>query len=139
MYGQFLRETTHIIDKDKNWNWLTRSDLKVETEALICAAQEQAIRTNYIKHKIDLRPLIALCVGCAVKEAKVCSTLSVNVKSWLRKKTNGEMTALAKTWYRSRFSSTLARFNFFAVGNFETFIKPFPKPFSFAFQKSKQN
>ena len=30
-----------------------KGDLKPETEALICAAQEQALRTNYIKHKID--------------------------------------------------------------------------------------
>ena len=30
-----------------------KGDLQPETEALICAAQEQALRTNYIKHKID--------------------------------------------------------------------------------------
>ena len=28
-------------------------DLKVQTEATICAAQEQALRTNYIKNKTD--------------------------------------------------------------------------------------
>ena len=27
--------------------------MKVETEAIFCAAQEQAIRTNYVKLKID--------------------------------------------------------------------------------------
>ena len=32
---------------------MKKGDLKPETEALICAAQEQALRTNYIKHKID--------------------------------------------------------------------------------------
>ena len=32
---------------------MLRGDLKVETEALLCAAQEQAIRANYIKYHID--------------------------------------------------------------------------------------
>ena len=40
MYGQFIREMPEKVDKDKTWNWLVRSDLKVETEALLCAAQE---------------------------------------------------------------------------------------------------
>ena len=35
------------------WRWLQKSDLKVETEALTCAAQEQAIRTNYIKFNVN--------------------------------------------------------------------------------------
>ena len=33
--------------------WQRKADLKVETEAMLCAAQEQAIQTNYVKHKID--------------------------------------------------------------------------------------
>jgi len=41
------------IDKDLSWQWLVQCDLKVQTEAMICAAQEQALRTNYIKNKID--------------------------------------------------------------------------------------
>ena len=41
------------IDKDLSWKWLVQSDLKVQTEATICAAQEQALRTNYTENKID--------------------------------------------------------------------------------------
>ena len=52
MYRQYYREASDDIDK-KMWRWLQKSDLKVETEALFCAAQEQAIRTNYIKFNID--------------------------------------------------------------------------------------
>ena len=52
MYGQYCRETSDDIDKEKRWLWLKNSDLKAETEALICAAQEQALRTNYIKFNI---------------------------------------------------------------------------------------
>ena len=49
MHRQFIRETTEKVDKEKMWQWLSRSDLKIGTEALLCAAQEQAIRTNYMK------------------------------------------------------------------------------------------
>ena len=41
-----------MVDKE-TWNWLRKADLKVKTEAMLCAAQEQAIQTNYVKHKID--------------------------------------------------------------------------------------
>ena len=46
MHGQFVREMPNKVDKDKTWQWLSKSDLKIETEALLCAAQEQTIRTN---------------------------------------------------------------------------------------------
>ena len=55
MYGQFLREMSQEIDKDLSWKWLVQSDLdlKVETKAMICAAQTQALRTNYTKNEFD--------------------------------------------------------------------------------------
>ena len=52
LYGQFVR---HSEDQgnDETWNWLKEEKLKGETESLIIAAQDQAIRTNYIKAMID--------------------------------------------------------------------------------------
>ena len=41
MYGQFVREMPEEIDKDLSWKWLVQSDLKMQIEATICAAQEQ--------------------------------------------------------------------------------------------------
>ena len=41
-----------------------QSDLKVQTEATICAAQEQALRTNYTKNKIDKTSENPLCRMC---------------------------------------------------------------------------
>ena len=43
------------------WQWLSRGDLKFWTEALLCAAQEQAIRTNYMKYHIYKTSEISLC------------------------------------------------------------------------------
>ena len=53
MYRQFVREMPETIDETETWNWLRNADLKVETEAMLCAAQKEAIRTNHVKHKID--------------------------------------------------------------------------------------
>ena len=41
------------VDKDKTWQWLSKSDLNIGTKTLLCAAHEQAIRKNYVKHLID--------------------------------------------------------------------------------------
>ena len=53
MHGQFIRKTTEKVDKEKTWQWLWKGDLKVGTEVLLCAAQEQAIRTNCMKYHVD--------------------------------------------------------------------------------------
>ena len=64
MFGQFNREKSEDIDKKKIWRWLQKSDLKPETEALICIAQERALRTNYIKFNIDKTVDSPLCHLC---------------------------------------------------------------------------
>ena len=64
MYGQFVREMPENVDKGKTWQWLSKSDLKVQTVALLCAAQEQAIRTNYVKRHIDKSVDSPLCRMC---------------------------------------------------------------------------
>ena len=44
-----------------------QNDLKVQTEATIYAAQEQALRTNYTKNKIDKTSENPLCGMCGEK------------------------------------------------------------------------
>ena len=46
MYGQFVREIPETTDEKEIWYWLRKADLKIETEAMLCAAQEEAIGTN---------------------------------------------------------------------------------------------
>ena len=67
MHGQFLREMPETVDKFKTWEWTRNGDLKVETEALIFAAQEQALRTNYVKFNIDKSVESPLCRLCDQK------------------------------------------------------------------------
>ena len=64
MHGQFSKEIPEKVDKEKSWYWISRGDVKVETEALLCAAQEQALRTNYIKHHIEKSIDSPLCRMC---------------------------------------------------------------------------
>ena len=47
--GKCLRKN----DKGITWQWLFKSDLKIRTEALLYAAEEQTIRMTYVKHNID--------------------------------------------------------------------------------------
>ena len=64
MHGQFVCEMPDENDNDLSWKWLVQSDLRVETEATICAVQEQTLRTNYIKNKIDKKSENPLCRMC---------------------------------------------------------------------------
>ena len=43
MYCWFVREMPKTTDEKETWNWLRKTDLKVETEAMLYAAQDQAI------------------------------------------------------------------------------------------------
>jgi len=45
-----MPEMTHV---EESWSWLPKGDLKIQTEVLIFAGQEQALRTNYIRYHID--------------------------------------------------------------------------------------
>ena len=63
LHGQFIRQTEEIAGEER-WKWLKNSGIKRETETLILAAQEQAIRTNLIKAKIDNTQEDSRCRMC---------------------------------------------------------------------------
>ena len=63
--GQFLRQTHQIADS-KSWAWLTTGGLKKETEGFVMAAQDQALRTNTTKVKIDKQEGEAMCRTCKI-------------------------------------------------------------------------
>ena len=65
-----LRETEDQSNEE-TWNWLKKGSLKRETEALITAAQDQVIRTNYIKANIDKFQRDVKCRMCRDKNETV--------------------------------------------------------------------
>ena len=70
MHGQFLRQTIDTAD-DISSAWLIGGTLKRETESLITAAQDQCIRTNYFKARIDKSEENSLFCMCGQKEETV--------------------------------------------------------------------
>ena len=53
LYGRFKRQINNISHQ-KSWTWLRKGNLKCETESLLITAQDNAIRTNHIKARIDI-------------------------------------------------------------------------------------
>ena len=45
MYGYFKEQTNEILTREKTWTWLRKGRLKRETEFLLIAADNIAIRT----------------------------------------------------------------------------------------------
>ena len=52
LYGYFKQQTGWIAYK-KSWTWRQKRKLKKETESLLNTSQNNPVRTNYIKTKID--------------------------------------------------------------------------------------
>ena len=52
LYGRFKR-LINDISHEKTWTWLRKGNFKRETESLLISAQNNAIRTNLIKVRID--------------------------------------------------------------------------------------
>ena len=52
LYGRFKR-LINSISLDKTFTWSRKGNLKRETESLLISAQNNAVRTNYIKARID--------------------------------------------------------------------------------------
>ena len=63
LHGQYLRQTKNVRS-GQCWAWLQNGDLKRETESLIVAAQNQSIRTNLVKARIDKSQGDSLCRMC---------------------------------------------------------------------------
>ena len=75
LHGQHLRQTENIASRD-SWIWLTKGNLKKETEGLLMAAQDQALRTNLIKAKIDKSHDDPKCRMCKEGDESVTHIIS---------------------------------------------------------------
>ena len=63
LHGRYLRQTKEVR-RDQCWARLQNGDLNKETESLIVAAQNQSIRTNLVKARIDKSQGDSLCRVC---------------------------------------------------------------------------
>ena len=77
LHGQHVRllDEPHI-DKDASINWLKAAPLKCATESSICAIQEQAITTNYIKKHIFHYEESDICRACRKEKETIHHVIS---------------------------------------------------------------
>ena len=61
LYGRSKRLINNI-PHDKTWTWLRKGNFKKETESLRKAAQDNALRTNHIKARIDKTQQNSKCI-----------------------------------------------------------------------------
>ena len=70
LYGRFKRLINNISHK-KTWTWLRKGNFKRETESLLIAAQNNAIRTNHIKARIDKTQQNSKCRLCGDRDEMI--------------------------------------------------------------------
>ncbi|XP_067939708.1 uncharacterized protein [Watersipora subatra] len=75
MNKQHLRQTEDQAAKE-TWQWMKRGCLKRETESLSIAAQDQALRSNYRKAKIEKSTNDPKCSLCKQKDETVFHIIS---------------------------------------------------------------
>ena len=75
LHDRFLRCTEEVASS-KTWEWLRRGELKKETEGLITAAQDQSLRTNVMKARIDKSHVSSMCRMCNAAEETVFHIVS---------------------------------------------------------------
>ena len=61
---------------EKTWTWQRKGNLKRETESLLIAAQDNALRTNHIKARIDKTQQNSKCRLCGVKDETINHIIS---------------------------------------------------------------
>ena len=100
LYGRFKRLINNI-SHDKTWTWLRKGNFKRETESLLIAAENNDIRTIYIKTLTDKTQQNSKCRLCGDREATInhiiseCSKLAQKEyksrHNWVGKVINWEM------------------------------------------------
>ena len=75
LYGRFKRLINNI-SHDKTWTWLRKGNLKRETETLQMVAQNNAIRTNHIKTRIDKTQQNSKCRLCGDRDETINHIIS---------------------------------------------------------------
>ena len=89
LYGRF-KKLINTISLEKTWTWLRKGNLKRETESILIAAQNNAIRTNHIKARIDNTQQNSKCRLCGDRDETISHIIS-------------ECSKLAQKEYKTRY------------------------------------
>ena len=75
IHGRFKRLINNI-SRHKTWTWLKKGNFKTETESVLMAAQNSAIRTNHIKARIDKTQQNSKCRLCDDRDETINHIIS---------------------------------------------------------------
>ena len=75
LYRRFKRLINNI-SHEKTWTWLRKGNFKRETESLLMAAQNNSIRTNHVKARIDKTQQNRKCRPCGDRDETINHTIS---------------------------------------------------------------
>ena len=116
LYGHFKWLISDISHRN-TWTWLRKGNLKRETESLLIAAQNNAIRINCVKEKIDKMQQNSNCWLCGDKDETINHIISKYSKiaqkeyksrlEWVRKVIHWELCQKLKFDHMNIFSSLL--------------------------------
>ena len=68
---EFMRKADEKGSQE-TWNWLETGTLKKETQRMLMAMQDQALRTNEIKSKVKKQSVSSLHTLCGEREEIIC-------------------------------------------------------------------
>ena len=92
LHEKFLRETEEV-QGEGTWGWIKKGYLKKETEGLKFAAQEQALRINWIKKNIDGQDISEKCRMSGEMDKSIAYVIA-ECKNLHRNSVNRDMIAL---------------------------------------------
>ena len=75
LFGRF-KQLLSNISHNKTWTWLRKGNLKRETESLLIAEQNNAIRTNHVKARIDKAQQNCKCRLCGDRDKTINHIIS---------------------------------------------------------------
>ena len=93
LQGRFVEKTRNIAHEFSG-KWMRNGFLKKETEGILFTGQEQALRTNSIKAKIDKQPVSPKCRLSGTKEETVMHLVNGFPKLAPRNSKKEDMTML---------------------------------------------
>ena len=107
LYGRFKRLINNI-SHDKTWTWQRKGNFKRETESLLIAAQDDAVRANHIKARIDKTQQSSKCRLCGDRDETInhiineCSKLAQR-HDWVGKVIHWEMCKKFKFYHTNKW------------------------------------
>ena len=92
--GHFKQQTSEI-SHEQTWTWLRKENLKKETESLLIAAQNNTIRTNYVKARIEKKQQNSRCRFCGDRDEAINCIINewskLATKDWVGKEVHWEL------------------------------------------------